>query len=102
MGEVHNGLHLLQNSTSQTLVILFFLPFIFLYTNSVNFTLNSSDMSKLWHLRQGHPSNSKVLCLRDVLPSVNAASNRTCDIFSSYKTKEASISFLLSFLHRSF
>ena len=98
MGEFHNGLHLLQNSTSQTLVILFFLPFIF-PKFFVNFTLNSSDMSKLWHLRRGHPSNSKVLSLRDVLPDVNAASNRTCDIFSSYKTKEASISFLLSFLH---
>ena len=98
MGEVHNGLAAKFNfsNTCNSTLPSFHLP---VHKFFVNFTLNSSDMSKLWHLREGHPSNSQVLCLRDVLPDVNAASNRTCDIFSSYKTKEASISFSLSFLH---
>lgn len=85
-------------STSQTLGICssFHLP---VHKFFVNFTMNSCDMSKLWHLRQGHPSNSKVLRLRDVLLDVNAASSKTCDMFSSCKTKKSSISFSLSSLH---
>ena len=67
LGEVHNGLYLLQRSDCISPNSL---------TDHLNkhksvnsfFVVNSiHNMSKVWHFRLGHPSMNKMLSLQDIL-----------------------------------
>ena len=74
MGEVDNGLYLLQNSTSKTSSFPSSLSECLSthkHINSVHSTTTSSspNMSTIWHFRLGHPSFNKLLHLKDVLSS---------------------------------
>ena len=72
MGEMNNGLYLLQHSPSATTRLPFSLPdFVtqFRKSNVLSAKASTLDMSNIWHFILGHPSLNKMLPLKSVLPS---------------------------------
>ena len=85
VGEVDNGLYLLQNSTSKTSSFPSSLTECLSthkHINSVHSTATSSspNMSTIWHFRLGHPSFNKLLHLKDVLSSFFGVCTDVCTV----------------------
>ena len=100
MGEVHDGLYLLQHSPYDTCAIptqsqaIPSFQFVF---NSVFHSIFSSNkfhvvnnvkiLVSVWHSRLGHPSDAKISVLKNVLPDLNSVSNKICEICPLAKHK---------------
>ena len=105
MGEVHDGLYLLQQSPSvaytspinsgSTFQSLFNYVFKSILNKSQSHVINSVVVpSYLWHLRLGHPSDAKLSSLKNVLSNVVFTFNKDCEICPLAKHKKLSFSFL--------
>ncbi|XP_030934597.1 uncharacterized protein LOC115960041 [Quercus lobata] len=100
VGEVHDGLYLLQHSPSDTCAIpnqSQAIPSFHSIFNSVFHSIFSSNKShvvnnvkvpfSVWHSRLGHPSDAKISVLKNVLPDLNSDSNKICEICPLAKHK---------------
>ena len=105
MGEVHDGLYLLQQNPSDAYIspINSGSSFQSLFNSVFKSVLNKSQSpiinnvvvpSSLWHLKLGHPSNAKLSSLKNVLSDVVCTFNKDCEIFPLAKHKKLSFSFL--------
>lgn len=94
VGQVHDGLYLLQQSNlaQVTLSLDAYLSkhhaeaFTALSSISIN-SFCISSLSKLWHSRLGHPSDSKLHSLVQVLPISQKDRNQDCMIYTMAKQK---------------
>lgn len=87
VGEVHDGLYLLQDhgfSHSSTPVLhstaLVHNSMYSLVHNSMKslvISCTSSHIGRIWHLRLGHPWDSKRFSLKHIIPDVQNVSNKT-------------------------
>ena len=88
MGEVHNGLYLLQKSTSRTTHSLSdHLSIRKSFKSIFSSSVSTKDMSILWHFRLGHPSLSRMSVLQNVLPSFSTQCTDVCTICPLAKQK---------------
>ena len=100
VGEVHNGLYLLQHSLSDTYAIptqsqatpsfQFVFNFVFhsiFSTNKSHVINNVKIPASVWHSRLGHPSDAKISILKSVLPDLTAISSEICEICPLAKHK---------------
>ena len=88
VGEVHNGLYLLQKSTSRTTPSLSdHLSNHRSFKSAFSSSVSSKDMSILWHFRLGHPSLSRMSVLQNVLPSFSSKCTDVCTICPLAKQK---------------
>ena len=97
MGEVHDGLYLLQHIPSNTCAIpiksqttapSFQSIFNSVFNDTQSHVINNAKIStSIWHLRLGHPSDAKISSLQNVLPNVNLVSNEIYEIFPLAKHK---------------
>ena len=88
VGEVHNGLYMLQKGTSRTTPFLSdhlsnHKSFKLVFSSSVS----TKDMSILWHFRLSHPSLSRMSVLQNVLPFFSAQCTDVCTICPLEKQK---------------
>ena len=88
MGEVHNGLYLLQKSTSRTTHSLSdHLSIRKSFKSIFSSSVSTKDMSILWHFRLSHPSLSRMFVLQNVLPFFSAQCTDVCTICPLAKQK---------------
>ena len=88
VGEVHNGLYLLQKSTSRTTPSLLDHLSIHKFPKSAcSSSIFHKDMSILWNFRLGHPSLSRMSVLQSVLPSFSTQCTDFCTIYPLAKQK---------------
>ena len=96
MGQMHDGLYLLQDSSlSQATASLtnFFSKQNFKTSTAVCSSSISSNLFSLWHSRLGHLSNVKVQSLSHVLPFLKHCCNKSCTICLLAKQKRLPFSF---------
>ena len=91
VGEVQNGLYLLQKSNSRTTPSLFDLA----STNknlksALSASISNKDLSILWHFRLGHPSFHKLAVLKVVLPFISTKCTDVCTIYPLAKQRRLS------------
>ena len=105
MGEVYDGLYLLQQSPSaaytspinsgSTFQSLFNYVFKSILNKSQSHVINSVVVpSYLWHLRLGHPFDAKFFSLKNVLFVVVCTFNKDCEICPLAKYKRLPFAFL--------
>ena len=105
VGEVHDGLYLLQQNPSDacTSPINSGSYFQSLFNSVFKSVLNKSQFpvinnvvipSSLWHLRLGHPSDAKLSSLKNVLSNVVFTFNKDCEICPLAKHKRLHFPFL--------
>ena len=88
VGEVHNGLYLLQKSISKTTPSLSdHLSINKSFKLAFSSSASTKYMSILWHFRLGHPSLSRMSILQNVLPSFSAQCTDVCTICPLAKQK---------------
>ena len=100
MGEVHDGLYLLQNSPSDTCAIptqsqatpafqsIFNFVFHSIFSTNKSHVINNVKIpASVWHSRLGHPSDAKISVLKSVLPNLTSISNEICEIHPLAKHK---------------
>ena len=88
VGEVHNGLYLLQKSTSRTTpYLLDHLSIHKSFKSTFSSSVSTKDMPILWHFRLGHPSLSRMSILQNVLLSFSAQCTDVCTICPLAKRK---------------
>ena len=100
MGEVHNGLYLLQHSPSDTYAIptpsqatpsfqsVFDSIFHSIFSTNKSHVINNVKIPAFaWHSILGHPSDAKISVLKSVLPYLTSISNEICEICPLAKRK---------------
>ena len=93
MGEVHDGLYLLQHSPSDACTLpinskvlgsfqsIFNSVFKSVFSQPQSHVLNNTVVpSSIWHLRLGHPSDAKLFSLNNVLHDSVCTFNKDCEI----------------------
>ena len=105
MGEVHDGLYLLQQNpsdactspinSSSSFQSLFNFVFKSVLNKSQSPVINNVVVpSSLWHLGLGHPSDAKLSSLKNVLSDVVCTFNKECEICPLAKHKRLPFPFL--------
>ena len=105
MGEVHDGLYLLQQNpsdactspinSSSSFQSLFNVVFKSVLNKSQSPVINNVVVPySLWHLRLGHPSDAKLSSLKNVLSDVVCTFNKDCEICPLAKHKRLPFPFL--------
>ena len=87
MGEVHNGLYLLQKGTSRTTPLSDHLSNHKSFKSAFSSSVSSKDMSILWHFRLSHPSLSRMSVLQNILPYFSSKCTDVCTICPLAKQK---------------
>ncbi|XP_065620096.1 uncharacterized protein LOC136063519 [Quercus suber] len=103
VGEVHDGLYLLQHSPSDTCAIpiqsqatpsfqsVFNSVFQSIFSTNKSHVVNNVKIpASIWHSRLGHPSDAKISVLKNVLPDLHfnkSVSNQICEICPLAKHK---------------
>ena len=100
VGEVHDGLYLLQHSPSDACTFpinskvlgsfqsIFNLIFKSVFSQPQSHVLNNTIVpSSIWHLRLGHPLNAKLSSLKNVLHDSVCTFNKDCEICPLAKHK---------------
>ena len=93
MGEVHDGLSLIQHSPSDTCAIsilshatpslqsTFNYVFHFVFNKTHPHVINNVKIPTfVWHSRLGHPFDAKNSILKKVLSNITSISNEICEI----------------------
>ena len=100
VGEVHDGLYLLQHSPSDTYAIptlsqatpsfqsIFNFVFHSIFNKTLPYVINNVKIpASVWYSRLRHPSDDKISVLKNVFPGITPISNEICEICPLAKHK---------------